>query len=62
MKEMKDKVKLLGYVTLTGVLNWLTVLPILEFGFDLSKLIFWDSIRLQYGWENIPSTNALSLR
>ena len=37
---------------LTGVSNWLTVLPITEFGFELSKQQFWDSIRLRYGWEN----------
>ena len=48
--------------TLTGVSNWLTVLPITEFGLELSKQQFWDSIRLRNGWENMQSTNILSLR
>ena len=40
----------------TGFSNWLTVLPITEFGFDLSKQQFWEPKRLQYGWEisNLP--------
>ena len=61
--EMNDKEKrLVDILFLTGVSNWLTVLPVTEFGFDLSKPLFWDSIRLRYGWENIQSTNILSLR
>ena len=48
--------------TSSGVSYWLTVLPITEFGFELSKQPFWDSIRLRYGWENMQSTNILSLR
>ena len=39
--------------TSSGVSYWLTVLPITEFGFELSKQPFWDSIRLRYGWENM---------
>ena len=35
--------------TLTEVSSWLMVLPIIEFGFELSKQPFWDSIRLRYG-------------
>ena len=31
--------------TLTGVSNCLIVLPITEFGFELSKQQFWDSIQ-----------------
>ena len=31
--------------TLTGVSNCLIVLPIIEFGFELSKQQFWDSIQ-----------------
>ena len=59
---MKDKEKcLVDISTLTGVLNWLSVLPITEFGFE-SKQQFWDSIRLPYGWENIQSINILPLR
>ena len=48
--------------TSSGVSYWLTVLPITEFGFELSKQPFWCSIRLRYGWENMQSTNILSLR
>ena len=61
--EINDKEKRgVDIPVLTGVSNWLTVLPITEFGFELSKQPFWDSIRLQYGWENMQSTNILSLR
>ena len=50
--EMNDNGKrLLDISTLTGVSNWLTVLPITEFEFELSKQQFLDSIRLWYGWE-----------
>ena len=60
--EMNDKEKcLVDISTVTGVPNWLTVLPITEFKLGLSKQPFWDSIRLQYGWENMQSTNILSL-
>ena len=30
-----------------GVSNWLTILPIAEYGFEFSKQNFWDSIRLR---------------
>ena len=44
---MNDKEKrLVDISTLTRVSNWLTVIPITEFGFRLSKHQFWDSIRL----------------
>ena len=43
----KEK-RLVDISTLTGVSNWLTVLPITEFGFELSKQQFCDSIRLRY--------------
>ena len=50
--EMNDKEKrLVDISTQTGVSNWLTVLPITEFGFELSKQQFWDSIRFRYCWE-----------
>ena len=41
-----------------GVSNWLTILPIAEYGFELSKQQFWDSICLRYGWESskLPTT------
>ena len=44
--------------TQTGASNWLTELPITEFGCGLSKQQFWDSINLQYGWKitNLPTT------
>ena len=48
--------------TLTGVSNWLTVLPITEFGLELHKQQFWDSRRLRNSWENMQYTNILSLR
>ena len=55
---MNDKEKCLVDISaLTGVSDWSTVLPITEFGFELSKQPFWDSIRLRYGWENMQSTN-----
>ena len=60
--EINDKEKcLVDIPTLTGVSNWLTVLPITESGLKLSKQPFWGSIRLQYGWENMKFTNILSL-
>ena len=41
-----------------GASNWLTVLPIEEFGFSLHKGAFRDSLALRYGLplHNIPST------
>ena len=44
--------------TQTGVSHWLTLLPITEFGFELSKQQIWDSIRLRFGWEisNLPTS------
>ena len=56
---MNDKEKRrVDIPTLTGVSNWLTVLPITEFGLKLSKQQFWDSSRLRYGWEisNLPTS------
>ena len=56
---MNDKEKrLVDISTLTGVSNWLTVLPITEFGFKQSKQQFWDSIRLRYSWgiSNLPTS------
>ena len=56
---MNDKEKrLVGISTLTGVSNWLTVISITEFGFELSQHQFWDSIRLLYGCEisNLPTS------
>lgn len=30
-------------------LNWLTVLPLKDHGFDLNKQNFWDAVRIRYG-------------
>ena len=59
---MNDKEKRLADIsTLTGVSNWLTVLPVTEFGFELSKQQFSDLMGLQHSCENMQSTNVLSL-
>ena len=41
-----------------GASNWLTVLPVEEFGFFLHKGAFRDALALRYGWPlyNTPST------
>ena len=41
-----------------GASNWLTVLPVEEFGFSLHKGAFRDALALRYGWQlsNIPQT------
>ena len=55
---MNEKGKRLVKIsTEKGVSNWLTMLPITEHGFELSKQQFWDSVRLRYGWEirNLPT-------
>ena len=46
-----------GYINSNWSFKLLTILPITEFGFELSKQQFWNSIRLQYGWEisNLPT-------
>lgn len=40
-----------------GVSNWLTTLPLKEWGYDLNKQQFWDAIRIRYNWnlERLPS-------
>ena len=48
----KEK-RLVDISALSGVSYWLTVLPITEFGFELSKQLFWYSVRLRHGWENV---------
>ena len=30
--------------------SWLTTIPLLEEGYDLTKHLFWDLIRIRYGW------------
>ena len=57
--KMSEKSKqLLQLSTEKGVSNWLTMLPIAEHGFGLSKQQFWDSISLRCGWEisKLPTT------
>ena len=41
-----------------GASNWLTMLPVEEFGFSLHKGAFRDALALRYGWplHNTPST------
>ena len=34
-----------------GSSNWLSTLPIKEFGYDLNKEQFWDALRIRYNWE-----------
>ena len=47
-----------GYINSNWIFNWLILFPITEFGFELSKQQFWDSIRFRYGWEisNLPTS------
>ena len=33
-----------------GSSSWLTTLPLSEEGYDLTKQLFWDLIRIRYGW------------
>ena len=59
---MNDKEKrLVDILTITGF-KLVGILPVIEFGFELSMQQFRDSIRLRHGWENMHSTNILSLR
>ena len=49
---MNEKEKRLVKIsTEKGVSNWLTMLPITEHSFELSKQQLWDLVRLRYGWE-----------
>ena len=34
-----------------GSSSWLTTLPLPEEGYDLTKQLFWDLIRILYGWK-----------
>ena len=40
-----------------GVSNWLTTIPLKEWGYDLNKQKFWDAIRIRYNWnlERLPT-------
>ena len=54
----KKSKRLLRLSTKKGVSNWLTMLSITKYRFELSKQQFWDSICLRYGWEisKLPTT------
>ena len=58
-KYLSEKSKRLLDVSLkNGVSNWLTALPISDFGFELLKQHFSDAIHLRYGWSiaNLSTT------
>ena len=40
-----------------GASSWLTTLPIKEEGYDLTKKLFWDLVRMRYHWalSRLPS-------
>ena len=63
MEHLKDNMskkskRLLQVSTEKGVSNCLTMLPLADYCFELSKQQFWDSISLRYGWEmsKLPTT------
>ena len=33
-----------------GAYSWLTTIPLSEEGYELTKQIFWDLIRIRYRW------------
>ena len=41
-----------------GASSWLTLLPIADEGYDLNKELFWDLIRIRYGYQlkRMPTT------
>ena len=43
------QLKLLEAICEKGASNWLTTMPIKEYGFYLNKQTFWDSVHLRYG-------------
>ena len=51
---MSAKDKRQNEIVIDSLSNWLTSLPLEEYGFDLIKREFWDAIRLRYNWP-IPS-------
>ena len=44
--------------------NWLTTHPLIEYGSDLNKQQFWDSIGLRFGWDikNMPTTCSCGVK
>jgi len=55
-----DLKRLMETLNYKGVSNWLTVTPMKDQGFELSKQEFWDAIRIRYNWpiDRMPSTCA----
>ena len=53
-----DKLRLLEASLEKGASNWLSCLPFTEYGFNLNKQEFRDSLKLRYGWklDNLPTT------
>ena len=47
-----------------GTSTWLTALPLVSHGFDLTRREFYDALCLRYGWEpsNMPMTHACGQR
>lgn len=57
-EEMVNAEKRLNDTNLeSGVSNWLTTLPLKEWGYDLNKQQSWDAIRIRYNWnlERLPT-------
>jgi hypothetical protein len=57
-KLNQEKQKLLEASMEKGASNWLSCLPIAEYGFNLNKQEFRDAIKLRYGWSltRLPTT------
>ncbi|XP_057290771.1 uncharacterized protein LOC130613444 [Hydractinia symbiolongicarpus] len=63
--EMTDEEKRINESNMrTGVSNWLTTLPLTEWGYDLIKEQFWDAIKIRYNWqlERLPSNCICGVR
>ena len=45
-----DRVRLFEISIEKGTSQWLSVLPLREYGFDLHKGAFRDTVSLRYGW------------
>ena len=52
VNELTDHQKQLNLINQeAGASSWLTTLPIKDEGYVLHKQLFWDLIRIRYGWE-----------
>ena len=59
--EMNEKQKRMNTANQeAGSYNWLTALPLKEFGYDLNKEQFWDALRIRFNWviPKLPSECA----